>query len=281
VKLSPRYDAEPIIELDGAPAAIGVPMLRQRRRFAAELSALPDAAWSTPSRCEGWTVQDVVAHLATVDQFWNLSVMAGLAGTPTRILQDFDPKATPATMVDAARGAAPAETLGAFLDASGAFCSAIEALDDAGWSTIAEAPPGHVTISALAYHALWDAWVHERDVLAPLGMAQTIEPDEIVASLRYAAALSPAFALLAQPDRTGALAIVADDPDARIAITVDTVTRVADADAPAGAFVLSGNAVELLEALSVRAPLPVDPPPEQAWLLVGLSIAFGSNAGVG
>ncbi len=33
-------------------------------RLARELSELPVAAWTAPSRCEGWTNARVVAHLA-------------------------------------------------------------------------------------------------------------------------------------------------------------------------------------------------------------------------
>ena len=47
----------------------------------------------------------------------------------------------------------------------------------------------------VAHHALWDCWVHERDIVLPLGLPTAIEPDEVRACLRYAAALSPAFAI--------------------------------------------------------------------------------------
>jgi uncharacterized protein (TIGR03083 family) len=191
MKVSPRYDAEPIVRLDGAPGAVGVPLLRQRRRFADVLSSLSPDQWATPSRCEGWSVQDIAAHLAGTDQFWNLAITSGLSGAPTRMLVGFDPKATPAALVDAERGASPTDTLAAFRKATEALCSIVASLDDEGWTALAEAPPGHVTVSAAAHHALWDSWVHERDVLVPLGMAQDEEPDEIVAILRYVAALKP------------------------------------------------------------------------------------------
>jgi uncharacterized protein (TIGR03083 family) len=279
VKISPRYDTEPLVVLDGAPAAIGVPMLRQRRRFVSALSSLPESAWSAPSRCEGWSVQDVVAHLVVVDRFWNMSIASGLAGDPTRVLDGFDPKATPAAMVAAGRGAPASETLAAFIDASDAFCAVVEGLDDRTWTTIAESPAGHVTISALAYHALWDAWVHERDVLLPLGMTPAEEPDEIIASLRYAAALGPAFAAQSETGATGVLGIVTTDPKAHITVVVGDVVRVTDTEAPADAFVLQGDAVELLEALSVRVPLGQEIPTEHDWLLSGLSTVFESTTG--
>jgi uncharacterized protein (TIGR03083 family) len=274
VRISPRYDGEPIIRLDGMPAAVGVPFLRQRRRFADTLSSLSAEQWATPSRCEGWRVQDVVAHLTGTDLFWYASIRAGLEGTPTRILATFDPKATPAMMVDAVREASYEDTLASYVQANEAVCSVVESLDDQDWRAIAESPAGHVTMSAVAHHALWDSWVHERDVLVPLGMAPAEESDEIIASLRYAAALGPALSLQSSAGRAGALAIVVEGPAARVVVTVARDVSVAEADPPDGALVLTGGAVHLLETLSVRAPWLQAIPDHNAWLLAGLADVF-------
>ena len=233
MQISPRYDTDPIIHLDGALPAVGMPFVRQRRRLAQALSSLSPAQWATPSRCEGWRVQDVVAHLTGTDLFWNVSIESGLAGAPTRILAAFDPKATPAAMVDAVRDESSADTLASYLDASGALCATIESLDTEGWNAIAESPAGHVTISALVHHALWDSWVHERDVLEPLGITQDEEADEIVASLRYAAALGPALVLQSAASRAGVMALMVERPAARVVVTVDHDVCVAEGDAPA------------------------------------------------
>ena len=69
----------------------------------AALADLTDAEWAAPSRCDGWSVQDVVAHLAGVNGFWALSITKGREGEPTRYLTRFDPVDTPAQMVEAAR----------------------------------------------------------------------------------------------------------------------------------------------------------------------------------
>jgi len=274
MKIAPRYDTDPIIRLDGTPRAVAVPFLRQRRRFAKVLSGLSAPQWTTPSRCDEWRVQDVVAHLTGTDQFWNLSIASGLAGTPTRFLAAFDPKTTPAAMVDAVRDVAPADTLAAYLAATDALCATVESLDDANWNALAEAPPGHVAIDALVHHALWDSWVHERDVLEPLGMKQDEERDEIIASLRYAGAISPAFALQSSPARTGALVLDVTRPDARVVVTVDGHLGVADGDAPRDAHVQTGDAIDELESLSVRAPWRQPIAADKAWLLAGLTTVF-------
>ena len=36
----------------------------ERLALAADLEALPDASWDTPSLCTGWSVRDVLAHMA-------------------------------------------------------------------------------------------------------------------------------------------------------------------------------------------------------------------------
>lgn len=279
MQISPRYGNDPILRMGGDPSAVATPMLRQRRRFADLLAALDDDQWTAASRCDGWRMQDVAAHLTTVDQFWLVSLQSGLAGAPTEFLAGFDPQETPGQLVDSARGASPQETLAGYLAATEAFCAAIEVLDAGAWTTLVETPAGHVAVDALAHHALWDSWIHERDVLLPLGLEQVEEDDEVVASLRYAAALSPMFALQAgTAPGPGALVVAPDDLDACIVITSTDHVAVGDGDPPEDALVLRGPAVELLDALSVRAPHAQPVPADQAWLLAGLAEAFDQPA---
>ena len=203
-------------------------------------------------------------------------MQSGLNGEPTRFLDGFDPKATPAALVDAVRDESIDGALATYLAANEAFCAMIEALDNDAWSTIAESPAGHVDLTAIAHHALWDAWVHERDILLPLGRTQDEEPDEIVASLRYAAALSPMFAVqYLHPDREGTLAVEATDPDTRFAAVIaDNQVRVVDGDVAEATLRLKGNTIDLLEAFSVRAAFQEPIAAEVAWLVSGLPTVF-------
>jgi uncharacterized protein (TIGR03083 family) len=273
MQLQPRYESEPILVLEGPADAAREPTIRQRRRLGELLGTLSDDQWRRASRCEGWTVQDVVNHLIGTNSFWAASIAAGLAGSPTKILAAFDPAATPALMVDGMRALSPAETLDQFLTTDQPLLDALETLDADGWATIAESPPGHVPISLLAQHALWDSLIHERDIALPLGMTPVEEPDETVVSLRYAAGLGPAFAAVTG-GRTGALVVDAADPDVHIVVEVGDAVAVHGGAAPAGALRLEGRAIDLLEALSIRRPLDVHVPDEHAWLLMGLAIAF-------
>jgi uncharacterized protein (TIGR03083 family) len=85
--------------------------VRQRRRLEAMFASLSDDDWRAPTRCENWSVQDVGTHLDGVNGFFHSAIAEGLAGTPTRVLEGFDPGATPAAMVDAVSAKAPADIL--------------------------------------------------------------------------------------------------------------------------------------------------------------------------
>jgi uncharacterized protein (TIGR03083 family) len=251
--------------------------LRQRRRLEATLTALGDDDWRCASRCDGWTVQDVVAHLVGVNAFWEASVRAGLAGKPTRMLTGFDPAATPPLMVAPMRALPSAELLAQFVSSNDGFLDAFTTLDDDDWSMPADAPPGHLPVRLVAQHALWDSWVHERDIVVALDRSPSVEVDEVGSGLRYAAALGPAFAIIAGVATDGVFSLATTAPDLDIVVEVGRSVRVHDGPRTDDAPCLCGPATELLEALSLRAPLPASAPPEWRRLLGGLATAFDSG----
>ncbi|HRC49212.1 MAG TPA: maleylpyruvate isomerase family mycothiol-dependent enzyme [Ilumatobacteraceae bacterium] len=276
MQLTPRYGAQPVITLDGPPAAIAGPLIRQRRRLATALASFTDEQWSHPSRCAGWSNRDVIVHLDSTNTFWSMSIAAGVHGEPTRFLATFDPVASPAQLVAGSGDVSTGEVLARFVASTDALVGLCSSLDHAGWSAAAEAPPGHVSVSAVAHHALWDSWVHERDVLVPLGLAPEPEADEVAACLRYVAALGPALALNRGAAGSGVLAIDATGPDVVVVVDIgeQVVVRAGAAGAPTVELRLAGDAVELLEALSVRRPLTQLIPADSVWMLRGLSDTF-------
>ncbi|HEV7523714.1 MAG TPA: maleylpyruvate isomerase N-terminal domain-containing protein, partial [Acidimicrobiia bacterium] len=150
MRLSPRYDDTAILSIDGRPDDQAVPVSRQRLRMEAMLSELGDDDWRAPSRCAGWRVQDVVAHLVGVNAFWEASVRAGLAAAPTRVLAAFDPAAHPPLLIEPMRALSGPEILDQFVASNAGFLDALAPLDDDGWATVAESPAGHVSIRLLA-----------------------------------------------------------------------------------------------------------------------------------
>src|SRR4051794_31151292 len=114
MQLTPRYDGPNVLRIDLPLGDVSVPLIRQRRRLAETLAGLSDEQWATGSRCEGWSVQDVVAHLLGTNQFWAASMASALGGRPTRFLATFDPVKTPAAMVEPMRKMSPADVLAGF-----------------------------------------------------------------------------------------------------------------------------------------------------------------------
>lgn len=279
MKLAPRYDGPPIISIEGRPDDQLAPATRQRRRLERTLATLSGDDWHVPSRCDGWSVQDVVAHLVGVNTFWAASVRAGAAGTPTRILSGFDPAATPPLLIAPMRTLTATEVLDQFVQSNDDFLGAVAELDDASWSLVAEAPPGHIPIRLLVHHALWDSWIHERDIALPLGLTHPVEADEVASSLRYVAALAPALALLSATACTGTFAVHTTDPEVCFELDVTESATVRNESTVGDAPCLRGDAVELLEAMSLRVPLPRAAPDEWRAVLDGLATAFGSDSG--
>ena len=274
--LTPRYDSTPIITVE--PRVPGPhPIVQQRQRLEGLLGDLAADEWQHPSRCEGWTVQDVVTHLISTNHFWALSITQALAGDPTRFLASFDPVASPAELVDSRRGTSPEETLAELRASNAAMRAAIDALDEATWDLIGEAPPGHVPLRLVADHALWDSWVHERDVALPLGRPPVEDEREILTCLRYAAGLGQAFEVGRGAARGGTAVLEVLDPEARIVVSVDgEQVRVHDGGAPADAEVARLPGVPLLEMLSRRDA--GEPEPDAVrWLVAGVAVVFDQS----
>ena len=275
MKLTPRYGEPCLLEVE--PSLVpdpATPTVRQRARLQERLAHLDEDQWSAPTRCDGWSVQDVVSHLVSTNQFWAFSISQGLAGEPTRFLVDFDPVASPAELVQASRSQSAAETFEAFRASNDALAALLGSIDGAQWDRPGEAPPGHLALRLVALHALWDGWIHERDVLLPLGLPADEESDEVAATLTYAVALGPAFLASSGSTREGVLEVRADDPGTRLVLELGATVRVHDGASPAGTPCLRGDAVELIEGLSFRAPLTADLADGDRWLLGSLGEVF-------
>jgi uncharacterized protein (TIGR03083 family) len=284
MQLAPHYDFAIIVSVDGSPSDQSAPLVRQRRRLEDLLRGLSDEQWNAPSRCGSWTVKDVVVHLAGVNRFWQVSAAAGIAGAPTRLLGGFDPATTPSMMVDSLGALTSAAALDMFVSSNDALLATVADLDDNGWVALAESPAGHVSLRLVMQHALWDSWVHERDIMLPLGLAPVVEPDEVRSCLQYAAALSAAISIgLGQPI-TGLFAVLAANPPVTFVVEVTNlvaISELADGVVPPAAWCLQGDAVQLAEALSIREALAASAPHEWRALLGGLVTAFDTPSEAG
>ena len=142
----------------------------QQDDLEAIVAPLDDQGWQTPSRCPGWTVADVVLHLAQTDEMAVASLDGRLAAALDTAAAtggdaaDVDEAA--AVMVERERGQPP----GAVLDRwrSGAH-TLRRALDAHAPGERVRWVAGELTARTLATTRLAETWIHTGDVAAPLG----------------------------------------------------------------------------------------------------------------
>ncbi|MCU1351942.1 MAG: hypothetical protein JWM05_1151 [Acidimicrobiales bacterium] len=265
------YDHDVTIEVDAAFGPVVEPWLRHRHRFGAALDALSDQQWDAPSRCDAWSVRDVVTHLSSADGFWVVSLQAAQSGAPSTYLAGFDPTTTPEALVAGTRGQSVDDIRRQFAEGTERLVAAVQAVGDDGWGAVGEAPVGHVPARLVLAHALWDSWLHERDVLLPLGIEPPVEADELLVSTWYTLVMGALQGgLLDDPEPVGPgpsapieASLRFDDlPHLGLRVAIDAGVRITAVD-PADAEP-AGSAVDFVEAVTGRAggdPLAVLPAP--------------------
>ena len=275
--LAPRYEGPCVLTMFGDPCDQIALVARQRRRFETTLATLNDEQWATASRCEGWSVQDVIAHLVGVNSFWELSVRSALQGEPTKLLAGFDPADTPPLMIAPMRALTHGEVLAQFVTTNDGFLNAIDGLDATQCSMLAEAPIGHVALRVMLAHALWDSWIHERDVMLPLHLTPTAEADEVKSCLEYCAAVGPALSYgTGSPIQPTNVAVESSNPECGFTLRIGTSVEVVDG-IDDQVHVLRGDATALVESLSLRTPFPTDSNGAWSDVIAGLQRAFNAT----
>ena len=145
----------------------------QHAELDALLRPLDDDGWSSPTRCEGWTVADVVLHLAQTDQLAlasaqgrfadGLAVLAhGLEGTG-----NVDDGA--AAMVERERGLAKAALYERWRTGAAALRDTLAASDPhqrVDWVA------GQLSIHTLVATRIAECWIHSGDVAEAVGVEQ-------------------------------------------------------------------------------------------------------------
>jgi hypothetical protein len=97
-----------------------------------------------------------------------------------------------------------------------------------------------------------------------------------MASLRCVAGLGPAFVLALGRGTPATLVLEATDPEGRVVVELGERVAIHDRPVQDVTVTLSGRAVDLVEALSARAPLPAGVPDEHRWLVTALAEVFES-----
>ena len=233
---------------------------RHRRRLVAALEALTDEQWRTTTRCTNWDARGVVSHLVTVDGFWTGSMRGVLTrAEPTSFIRGFDPSTGTDAFVEPLLALPTDAILETFVDGNEAFVATVETFADDDWDGVGESPVGHVSARMLLAHAYWDSWLHERDILRPLGLAPPVERDDLLAATSYTLVFGALQGGLLDDDAPvgpGPDAPIdvtlrfADLPDDALRVTIDRgvgVVRSSGTDTVPG-----GSALQLVESVTGR-----------------------------
>jgi len=126
-------------------------LLNQYELFAALLAAVDVRGWTFSSRCTGWQVRDVAAHV--VGQA--ADVVSGAAGTRT-----------PDQQATALRDQPPSALADRLLAAQESVRGLVTGLDDAGWDAPSAIPD--LTVGQGIQTLVHDVYVHGDDIRAAL-----------------------------------------------------------------------------------------------------------------
>ncbi|MGH9281117.1 MAG: maleylpyruvate isomerase N-terminal domain-containing protein [Acidimicrobiales bacterium] len=162
--------------LDQLPVAL----CALRGRMSAFATGLEASAWDHRTRCELWTVHDVLRH---VRDCCRVRVDGLGRNGPSPLDEPFDARATPVRWLAPSDGETPDETVA---ELQGLVAEEAPALrwrlrDDDG--EVVSGPYGPVHWTVLSSHVFWDPWLHERDIAGPLGVEvrPTAEEEAVIA----------------------------------------------------------------------------------------------------
>jgi|SRR5581483_951680 len=138
------------------------------------LAGLDDAGWALPSRCPGWSISDVVLHLAQTDEMALASAEQRFADAVSAF--GSPPGAAPGASVDdlaglaveLQRGRPPAEVHQRWREAAAAARKALGACEP---GTRVPWVSGPLSALTLATTRLAEHWIHTGDVADALGRA--------------------------------------------------------------------------------------------------------------
>ena len=149
-------------------------MVVEYQSFGELIRGLSDTQWDSPSRCDGWHVADVAAHVVgQLSDVVNLR-LDGL-GTPEVTNRQ----------VEERKGKAPFELADELESGAKTAGDLASAFDDAAWE--AAGPPGVTGTLGFGLEALWfDTYLHADDIRSALGMA-SLRTDALRPSLSHLA----------------------------------------------------------------------------------------------
>ncbi len=145
----------------------------QHAELDALLESLDDPGWSSPTRCEGWTVADVVLHLAQTDQLALASAQGRFADGLELLAGGLEGSGNvddgAAAMVDRERGLTNTVRYERWRVGAAALLDTLAASDPhrrVDWVA------GQLSIHTLVATRIAECWIHSGDVAEAVGVEQ-------------------------------------------------------------------------------------------------------------
>jgi uncharacterized protein (TIGR03083 family) len=186
------------------------------------LGGLDEHEWATASLCPGWTVRDVVVHLAGIEEMLLGWRPDGDAPAPFDQLRNY---------LDFAARATDAEILTRFVATLDARRAELADLGEDDFSAVSWTPIGVATYGRFMEIRAFDFWVHEQDMRVPLahpghlvGGAAELAIDEVRRTFGYIVGKSAAV-----PDGRSVAVRLTGPVHADLCAVVDGRARVVDA----------------------------------------------------
>ncbi len=146
------------------PTIVADGLLDELDWFAVLVQGLTEEEWQQPTRCAGWSVADVAAHLIGTITDIVEGRLEGL-GTPEVTQRE----------VGERRGKAPKELADECFEARTLVATLLASFDDAAWTQ--PAPGGYDGTLTEAVEAVWyDAYLHADDIRDAIGRPTEIGP---------------------------------------------------------------------------------------------------------
>jgi uncharacterized protein (TIGR03083 family) len=166
-----------------------------RRRFVAVLRGFGSDDWAQPTRCPAWSAHDVVRHLCDCNTV-STAVLSGRNRGALDIGAGFDPRTTPQHWMKASVCERPDATLGRLVATTQELLDLARGQLAGGRPLEVRLPYGQMDWTALVLHALWDSWLHERDVLLARGAEHPTDDDAAFYVAGYGLFIAAAVAFL-------------------------------------------------------------------------------------
>lgn len=168
-------------------ATLGAATRREITAIARQVRGLDAAGWDAPTWCTGWTVREVVAHLAEGVERFGQQVRGALAGSPVEFsMAERDARR------QVVKALPPDELVSELKRRTGAFFEYLEGLPEAELTgAVVPMAAGLTAPVSIAYLRLQEPAIHRWDLLAPSAPDATLDAESAALLVDYVLGNAP------------------------------------------------------------------------------------------